>query len=106
MTTELPKYVCHKEVWALKVSRVVKHSHPDPKVDEATFEASSVFHGAYLVPERKDFLPIPVDAAWYRKHKPSGEGYYVVYADGSMSWSPAEAFEQGYVLADEPQTGE
>ena len=106
MTTELPKYVCHKEVRALKIVRVAKHAHSDPNVDDATFEASSVFQGAHLMPERKDFLPVPVDPAWYRKHKPSGEGYYVVYADGYTSWSPVEAFEQGYVLADEPQTGE
>jgi len=27
-------------------------------------------------------------------------GYYVRYADGYESWSPAEAFEEGYTLVD------
>jgi len=30
------------------------------------------------------------------KHKPEVGGYYVVYADGYKSFSPAQAFEEGY----------
>jgi hypothetical protein len=30
------------------------------------------------------------------KHAPEVGGYYVVYADGYKSYSPAKAFEDGY----------
>lgn len=39
---------------------------------------------------------------WVRKHTPGATlhslvgGYFVRYADGYTSWSPAEAFEEGY----------
>ena len=31
------------------------------------------------------------------RHKPKAGGYYVVYDDGYKSYSPAKAFEEGYV---------
>lgn len=95
--TEMPQYQCHKKVWALKIKEVIVHAHPDPEADDAAFEASDVFEGAHLFPEDgKNYGPIPVDAAWYRKNQPEAGGYYVVYADGYKSYSPAEAFEDGY----------
>ena len=39
---------------------------------------------------------------YYRQAQPSKSGgYYVRYPDGYESWSPAEAFEEGYTLVDE-----
>jgi hypothetical protein len=38
-----------------------------------------------------------VDAAYLIKHAPQPGGYYVRYQDGYESWSPAKAFEEGYV---------
>ena len=32
-------------------------------------------------------------------------GYYVRYPDGYESWSPAEAFEEGYTLVDDRVVG-
>lgn len=93
---ELPRYRCHKEVRALKIREVIKHAHPDPKADDAAFEASSTFQGAHLFPVDDGYGPIPVDAAWYRKHSPEAGGYYVLYDDGYASYSPAKAFEDGY----------
>lgn len=93
---QLPKYKCHKEVWALKIKEVIKHAHPDPNYDDAVFEASDDFQGAHLLFERTGFAPISVDADWYRKHDPMPGGYYVVYEDGYKSFSPAKAFEDGY----------
>lgn len=98
VTREMPRYQCHKKVWALKIKEVIKHAHPDPKADDEAFEASEAFQGAHLMPEDTGFAPIPVDAAWYRKHNPQTGGYYVVYEDGYTSYSPAEAFESGYTL--------
>jgi site-specific recombinase XerD len=44
-------------------------------------------------------LPIHVRHDYVHKHKPEAGGYYVVYADGYKSYSPAKAFEEGYTLA-------
>jgi hypothetical protein len=51
---------------------------------------------AIITPEDSGYAPFPVDAAYVRKHKPEVGGYYVVYKDGYKSFSPAEAFEEGY----------
>ncbi|MCX6845050.1 MAG: hypothetical protein NTU84_00535 [Verrucomicrobia bacterium] len=45
------------------------------------------------------YLPIHVTHDYVHKHKPEVGGYYVVYADGYKSYSPAKAFEEGYTLA-------
>jgi hypothetical protein len=37
-----------------------------------------------------------VDGAYLLKHDPRPGGYFVEYADGYRSFSPAEAFEAGY----------
>lgn len=62
------------------------------------------FVGAILVPEDERLGEIIVNHAYVRKHNPQVGGYYVVYADGYESFSPAQAFEEGYTLA--PQTPE
>jgi hypothetical protein len=93
---EMPQYECHKKVWALKISNVIKHAHPDPDYDDAVFEASDDFMGASLMIKDKGFAPIIVSADWYRKHDPKAGGYYVVYNGGYSSFSSAEAFEDGY----------
>lgn len=52
---------------------------------------------ALLTPEESStYAPFSVDADFVHKHKPFAGGYYVVYADGYKSFSPAEAFESGY----------
>lgn len=40
---------------------------------------------------------VEVTQAWLDKHKPELPGYFVRYADGCESWSPAEPFEQGNI---------
>jgi hypothetical protein len=39
---------------------------------------------------------------WHAKHAPHVGGYFVQYEDGYTSFSPAEAFESGYVRATGP----
>ncbi len=95
-STEMPRYRCHKEVWALKIKQVVKHAHPDPLFNDAMFEASAEFQGAHLFFEDAAYGPRPVSADWYRKHDPQAGGYFVLYKDGYQSFSPADAFEEGY----------
>lgn len=77
--TEMPRYVCHKQVWALKIKEV---GYTDS--------------GASLAPHEAGYAPVIVGFDYLAKHKPEAGGYYVVYADGYRSYSPAKAFEDGY----------
>ena len=82
---ELPKYQCHKEVWALKIKGV----------------GGSNLSGVtrrYVIPENEQYARIDVTQEWMDKHKPTGGGYYVQYKDGYTSFSPASEFEDGYTL--------
>jgi len=80
----MPKYKCHKEVHALKIVDV----DPVAAVGGATLAVEGPF-GA--IAEPKD---------WLIQHQPQPGGYYVVYKDGYSSFSPAEAFEEGYARSD------
>ena len=80
--TPMPLYRCHKEVWALKLGGVGPTDYDDGS--------------AFLYPELPSFAPFKVDAEYVMKHQPYVGGYYVVYKDGYKSFSPAEAFEEGY----------
>lgn len=81
--TQMPRYKCTKEVWALKIKEI----HP-------CTEGSDL--GAMIVPFEEGFAPFHVDAAYRARHAPVVGGYYVVYKDGYASFSPAVAFEEGY----------
>lgn len=90
---EMPQYECHKKVWALKIKEV--NHKPNP--DESGFSCASSY-GAMLIPEDARYGAIEVDANYDSKHKPEAGGYFVVYEDGYLSYSPAKAFEEGYSL--------
>ena len=81
---EMPKYVCHKKVWAIKIEAI-------------EFEANSAEDGTAIIrPSDDGYAPFVVSREYMDKHKPEVGGYYVVYADGYKSFSPASAFESGY----------
>ena len=87
---EMPKYQSHKQVWALKIKAIVLDS-------ELAKEANRETDGsATITPEEEGYAPFKVDHEYVRKHNPQVGGYYVVYKDGYKSFSPAEAFEEGY----------
>lgn len=88
---EMPKYQCHKQVWALKIAAVEHKSNPDK-----TGRTAATSYGAVLTPADEGYAPFDVPASYVEKHGPEAGGYYVVYADGYKSYSPAEAFEDGY----------
>ena len=88
-SAEMPRYRCHKEVWALKIAQI----HAD-EVDLAT-------GGATITPAETGYAPFKVGATYLGKHKPKTGGYYVVYKDGYASFSPAAAFEEGYARIQE-----
>lgn len=84
-SAELPKYVCHKEVHAAKILEVIDPTQPGNETD-----------GSRKLNVQGPYMPIRVDREYVQKHKPEAGGYYVVYADGYKSFSPAKAFEDGY----------
>jgi hypothetical protein len=95
-SAEMPRYKCHKQVWALKIKSVVCHAHPDPAVSIEEFCKTEAFGGGNLFFEDERYAMRTFTPDWYRKHKPESGGYFVVYDDGYESYSPAKAFEDGY----------
>ena len=82
----LPEYKCHKTVWALKI---------------ANLQISPDGSGGVITPVEPGYASFPVDEEFIRKRLPENRegvigGYYVVYAGGYKSFSPAKAFEEGY----------
>jgi len=84
---EMPRYKCHKQVWALKISAIKRDGDGEDRESDGS---------AVITPAEDGYAPFKVDHEYMRKHKPQVGGYYVVYADGYKSWSPADAFEEGY----------
>jgi hypothetical protein len=111
---EMPRYRCHKEVWALKIKEI-KRVEP-PRFEGLVCRGCSTLGTACGGCERckwenenkdRQFLIVPADAGYAQfpvsreymvKHNPQVGGYYVVYKGGYASYSPADAFEDGYSL--------
>ena len=81
---EMPKYICHKQVWALKIKEI-KPIDSDGGIE--------------ITPEDEGYAPFYMDGEYAGKHNPEAGGYYVVYKGGYTSFSPSEAFEEGYTKA-------
>jgi len=84
---EMPKYLCHKEVHAFKIAKIVRDGEGEDRETDGS---------AIITPAEEGYAPFKVDFAYMVKHKPVEGGYFVVYEDGYKSFSPAEAFESGY----------
>ena len=94
---KLPTWKSHKIVEAAKIVRTMKvppmsGEQPDSEYLELILETpEGVLH---LVKVRPDFGNNRKDGP--NASEPLVGGYYVRYADGYESWSPAKAFEEGY----------
>lgn len=94
----LPLYQCYKQVRALKIKRVTPHIERGGNIPFCTMSIETD------VPELKQ---VEVSGDFYTEKKPAAGGYLVIYEDGYRSYSPAEAFENGYsLLYDEPKAGQ
>src|ERR1700748_3513656 len=90
---ELPKYQCHKQVWALKIKDINKFEFlKDPKTGNKPDNHYTI------IPENTRYAPFEVDEKYWNKHQPQIGGYYVQHKDGYQSYSPAKEFEDGYTL--------
>lgn len=78
-TDNWPVYKSHKTVRAVKIFRI---------------EGDVVF--ADNKPGLPVVAPFQVSTEYLAKHDPQPGGYFIKYKDGYESWSPAEAFENGY----------
>ncbi len=83
---DLPRYRCHKEVYALKIQGI------------GSGPPTGYF---FLVPAESEYEAIPVTEEWMARHKPEIGGYWVRYDDGWSSYSPSAAFESGYTRIEE-----
>jgi predicted dehydrogenase len=86
--TPMPKYVSHKEVWALKIEAV---QFVGPNGECEPEDSTSVimhFEGPFG-PRQETTVDRP---------KPEVGWYMVQYEDGYISFSPAAQFEAGYTL--------
>lgn len=112
--TPMPRYQCHKKVWALKIAAIERENLPEfsGAICKGSFALGSacgtcercrweqnagvVALGATIIPADEGYAPFTVDAKFLYKHKPEVGGYFVQYDDGYKSFSPAKAFEEGY----------
>lgn len=77
----MPRYSCHKRVWAHKIRNI----DPDPAAG-----------GVIITPDEDGYPPFLVPKEYADRHHPQVGGYYVVYDDGYTSYSPSAAFVAGY----------
>ncbi len=85
----LPVYRCHKMVQAAKITKIDLHNQDDSIVKCAT----ATLHFGLIGQS------VTVDDSWLANHNPEEGGWFVVYDDGYQSYSPAKAFETGYLPA-------
>lgn len=81
---DLPRWKCHKVVRASKITQLERRQLDDePPV--------------FLVHVEDLDTPIEVPQEYLTKRPtPAVGGYFVLYRDGYMSWSPASEFDDGY----------
>lgn len=84
VSAEMPRYECHKRVYALKIKEIIRIPSGNATVTHI------------IVPADLGYASFAVPLEYIGKHSPQVGGYYVVYDDGYTSYSPAKAFEDGY----------
>jgi len=82
----MPRYNSRRQAWALKITGF------------STRSCSEV----YLLTDDERLPLIVVDDEYMTRYRPGIGGYFVMYSDGSQSYSSAKRFEAGYVL-DNPE---
>lgn len=86
----LPYWKSHKTVQAAKVVEVVPNGDAEGSHTLILEFPDGSTH------EQK------VSLTYVNKHNPQPGGFFVLYKDGYQSWSPAEAFYEGYTMKSMP----
>jgi hypothetical protein len=87
---EMPKYLCHKEVWALKISRVetdleiAEREHRETDDREFCILRTCDTAAQGRVTTCANTIPVRADIS--------------SFTPMANSWSPSKAFEEGYTL--------
>ncbi len=85
---QMPEYLCHKKVRALKIKDIVK---------KPVFLGIEQVGSNYdLIFEDPEFSAHTVTEQFMRRSHCKAGGYLVRYEDGYVSYSPPQAFEDGY----------
>jgi hypothetical protein len=84
---EMPRYVSHKQVWALEIDTVTEPGFPT---------ANSPAPGWKLTFRDKGYAPVKAEPEMFARYVPVPGDFYVQYADGYKSFSPRKAFLEGY----------
>lgn len=87
--TGMQTYQCFKQVRAMQIGEM-QYSDLTEKFVLMSYGDANGKHSI-----------VYVDEEWKEKHRPIVGGYYVQYADGYESYSPKEAFEGGYTIAED-----
>lgn len=85
---EMPRYKCHKTVWALQIQSVSIPDLPDHHEWDGKQKKLTFMDRLYA--------PLLVDSTMFSRYSPKPGDYLVVYSDGYKSFSPKQAFEEGY----------
>jgi hypothetical protein len=75
VSREMPRYISHKRVWALELKDITDF---------------------LLHFKDEGYASIPVEPEMFSRYTPVPGDFYVVYADGYESFSPRQAFLEGY----------
>lgn len=86
----LDAYVSHKTVHAMRIEQIVDGQ------EEVNGEVVGANTRNLIGTDRDGDVIINTPIEWVNHFKPQVGGYFVQYQDGYASYSPAEAFEQGY----------
>lgn len=105
----LPKFQSHKTVEAFLIGDIVgqlrgtaagtpdEPKHVDIPGEHGSIRMSTASHSEYVLSSDCEQFSVVVSEEYMNKHEPYVGGYFVRYNDGYESFSPAEAFEGGYV---------
>lgn len=89
---EMPKWDCHKTVWALPIARIVRFNENYQLHFAEEGYAPRLVHLSVLERPLETFGSLAALEG----------GYFVVYEGGYESWSPRAEFEGGYTRQKDP----
>lgn len=106
-----PLYKCHKTVEAFKIHSITAQALGTAAGEVVPPQMVNVPHGdgfqsvypsaqktEYVLTDNSGDFEIVVNEDFMERHGVHSGGYFVRYADGYQSFSPADTFEDGYTL--------